>query len=127
MDPYRTTDTWTGQWGVAAQGSWGFDHMATPTDPASPTNPVLDVTYGNRSSARSCTDCPTTGGGEFYTLFRQLGRTDLADAPSLTLKYRLKFPTGFDWGRGGKLLQRRFRACGDMRERCSATMARLTI
>src|SRR5262249_27928937 len=31
------------------------------------------------------------------------GRTDLADVPSLTLKYRLKFPTGFDWGRGGKL------------------------
>jgi hypothetical protein len=95
--------TWAAQWGLATEKSWGFEHMATPADPTAPTSPVLDVRYGKGSSAQSCTDCPTTGGGEFYTLFRQLGRADLINATSLSLKYFLRFPTDYDFGRGGKL------------------------
>ncbi len=95
--------TWGSQWGLADEGAWGFEHMTTVADRAAPSSPVLDVRYGKGSSARSCTDCPTTGGGEYYTLFRQLGRTDLVNAPRLVLRYHLKFPTSFDWGRGAKL------------------------
>ena len=88
---------WADRWGLAAEGAWGFDNdMAA-------TGGTLDVTYRAGSSARSCTNCPATGGGEFYTLFAQLGHPDWTTAPVLDLKYSLKFPAGFDFGHGGKL------------------------
>jgi hypothetical protein len=66
-------------------------------------SPVLRVKYGRHSSANSCHDCPTLGGGQFYTDFAQLGRSDLAHTGQLYLRYYVKFPAGFDFGRGGKL------------------------
>jgi hypothetical protein len=64
---------------------------------------VLRVRYGKGSSANSCTDCPEPGGGQFYTSFSSLGQPGLAAASVLYLRYYVKFPVGFDFGRGGKL------------------------
>src|SRR5262245_62093028 len=88
------TSAWADRWGLAADGAWGFDNdMATVADATSPGGAVLDVKYRAGSSARSCTNCPATGGGEYYTLFGQLGHTDWTTAPVLDLKYSLRFPT----------------------------------
>ncbi|WP_407916366.1 polysaccharide lyase [Kitasatospora sp. NE20-6] len=77
--------------------------MAAVADSEAPGGTALQVTYGDRSSAPSCTDCPTSGGGQFYTSLDSLGLKSLASASTLDLKYRVKFPTGYDWGRAGKL------------------------
>lgn len=95
--------TWQTRWGMTAQQNWGFDDMKAYADAASPGGAALDVTYGAGSSAHSCTDCPTVGGGEFYTLFSQIGHTDWRTATTLDLKYSLKFPKSYDWGKAGKL------------------------
>jgi hypothetical protein len=87
---------WQGRWGVAAGGRWGFDTMRA-------SGPTLDVTYGKGSSAPSCTNCPTVGGGQFFTDLRQLGRPDLGDSRTVALRYTLRFPVGYDFGKGGKL------------------------
>ncbi|MDA3631237.1 sugar isomerase [Saccharopolyspora sp. WRP15-2] len=90
-------DSWKQQWGVVDEGTFGYDRM-TPQDDA------LDVFYGKGSSAPSCGDCPSEGGGQFYTDFRSIGRDDLADAPVLHLSYQVRFPADWDFGRrGGKL------------------------
>jgi Polysaccharide lyase 14 len=103
FDGFPAVD-WQSRWGMTAQESWGFDDMTAVADPAAPGGgAVLRVTYGAGSSARSCTDCPTAGGGEFYTLFQQVGHADWTTAASLDLRYYVKFPTGYDWGRAGKL------------------------
>src|SRR5207245_2819613 len=59
--------------------------------------------YGQGSSANSCTDCPNVGGGQFYTQFSSIGRTDFVNATTLDLKYAVKFDAGFDFGKAGKL------------------------
>jgi hypothetical protein len=97
------TSTWKDAWGVSPKASWGFEHMATAADTGVPSGTALAVTYGAGSSAHSCTDCPTTGGGEFYTLFNQIGHADWGNAPTLSLKYQITFPTNYDWGKAGKL------------------------
>jgi hypothetical protein len=61
------------------------------------------VKYGRGSSANSCGNCPGPGGGQFYTSFSSAGQADLAAATVLYLRYYVKFPSGFDFGRGGKL------------------------
>ncbi|EQD81887.1 hypothetical protein A8924_2375 [Saccharopolyspora erythraea NRRL 2338] len=64
----------------------------------------LDVFYGKGSSPPSCDNCPSEGGGQFYTDFRSIGRDDLADARTLHLSYRVRFPSDWDFGaKGGKL------------------------
>lgn len=40
----------------------------------------------------SCGDCPSEGGGQFYTGFRSTGRDDLADAPVLHLSHQVRSP-----------------------------------
>ncbi|MEV6231411.1 polysaccharide lyase [Saccharopolyspora shandongensis] len=90
-------DSWKQQWGFVAEGDWGFDRMQ-------PQGEELDVFYGKGSSAPSCGDCPSEGGGQFYTDFRSIGRDDLADAAVLNLSYQVRFPEDWDFGeRGGKL------------------------
>ncbi|GGI87972.1 hypothetical protein GCM10011581_26350 [Saccharopolyspora subtropica] len=89
--------SWKRQWGVLTEGDWGFDRMT-------PQGDALDVFYGKGSSAPSCGDCPSEGGGQFYTDFRSIGRADLADARTLYLSYQVRFPADWDFGeRGGKL------------------------
>ncbi|GAA0503518.1 polysaccharide lyase [Saccharopolyspora thermophila] len=89
--------SWKRQWGVLTKGDWGFDRMT-------PQGDALDVFYGKGSSAPSCGDCPSEGGGQFYTDFRSIGRADLADARTLYLSYQVRFPADWDFGeRGGKL------------------------
>ncbi len=46
---------------------------------------------------------PKPGGGQFYTSFASAGQPGLAVASVLYLRYYVKFPAGFDFGRGGKL------------------------
>jgi len=109
-------DSWTGQftgfgnqswqnaWGYVSQGSYGQAQLTELTDQSAPGNgSVLRVKYGQGSSANSCSDCPSPGGGQFYTSFIQLGRSDLANADVLYLRYYVKFQNGFDFSRGGKL------------------------
>jgi hypothetical protein len=73
-------------------------------DPSAPGGgEALQVRYGKGSSANSCTDCAEPGGGQFYTSFALAGQPALAAASVLYLRYYVKFPAGFDFGRGGKL------------------------
>jgi hypothetical protein len=89
---------------VVSKGSYGNGQLTEITDRSAPGNgSVLRVKYGRGSSANSCGNCPTVGGAQFYTDFAQVGHSALARASTLYLRYYLKFPAGFDFGRGGKL------------------------
>ena len=88
---------WKSAWGVVPGGQFGFDRMFAMTGGG------LLVRYGPGSSAPSCTNCPTGGGGQFYTNLAGLGLSSMATSRTLSLKYQLKFPAGHDFGRGGKL------------------------
>src|SRR2546421_12897987 len=95
---------WATAWGQSPQNAWGLGgDLVTMSDPTSPGGPVLDARYGAHSSAHSCTNCPAPGGGEFYTEFTGMGHPEWATARVLDLKYHLRFPSGFDFGKGGKL------------------------
>ncbi|MFE0459714.1 polysaccharide lyase [Kitasatospora sp. NPDC058965] len=95
---------WKSAWGEAPSGAWGGSNLAAVTDPAAPGDrSALRVTYGAGSSAPSCTDCPTSGGGQFYTSLGSLGLGGLANSTTLDLKYAVRFPAGQDWGKAGKL------------------------
>ena len=88
---------WKQEWGIVGEGGWGFDRM-TSQDGA------IDVFYGKGSSAPSCGNCPSEGGGQFYTDFRAAGRADLAEARTLHLSYQVRFGADWDFGaKGGKL------------------------
>jgi hypothetical protein len=96
--------SWAASWGETSELAWGLGgDLTAVADPGSPAGAVLDARYGAGSSARSCTKCPATGGGEFYTSFAALGHPEWTTGTVLDLKYALRFPTGFDFGRGGKL------------------------
>jgi hypothetical protein len=96
--------SWQNSWGYIDHGSFGQDQLSEISDSSAPGNGgVLQVKYGRGSSANSCSNCPNPGGGQFYTQFSSMGRSDLANANVLYLRYYVKFPTGFDFGRGGKL------------------------
>jgi hypothetical protein len=88
--------SWKASWGAVDTGSFGFGD-------ATSSGEVLTVKYGKGSSAPSCKNCPTTGGAQFYTDLKALGRADLANGTTLDLKYQLTFPSGHDFGKGGKL------------------------
>src|SRR5438094_8938222 len=61
---------WAAAWGQSPQNAWGLgDTLVTVSDPTSPGRAVLDARYGAHSSAHSCTNCPTTGAGQFYSEF----------------------------------------------------------
>jgi len=77
--------------------------MQAISDPTWPGHQVLDVVYGAGSSAHSCTNCPNPGGGQFYQDVTKIGHADFAASPVLYMRYYLKFPTNWDWGRAGKL------------------------
>ncbi|MCP3803551.1 sugar isomerase [Allokutzneria sp. A3M-2-11 16] len=88
--------SWSAGWGIDHRGKWGFNDMKA-------SGSTLDVTYGKGSSAPSCKNCPTTGGGQFYQDLNRVGRADLQRANTLYLRYQVRFPTGYDFGKGGKL------------------------
>src|SRR5436305_8175631 len=95
---------WAAAWGQSPEKAWGLGGDLTAVgDPTSPRGAVLDARYGTHSSAHSCTSCPATGGGEFYTRFTGMGHPEWATAAALDLKYFVRFPSGFDFGKGGKL------------------------
>ena len=90
------SSSWRSSWGIDGAGEFGFGNMKA-------SGSTLDVKYGKGSSAPSCTNCPTTGGGQFYQNLSKNGHADLTKATTLYLKYDIRFPTGFDFGLGGKL------------------------
>lgn len=95
---------WQRAWGYTTQSSWGQAQLTAVADPSAPGGGLaLRVAYGRGSSANSCADCPGPGGGQFYTSFASAGQPALAAASVLYLRYYVKFPAGFDFGRGGKL------------------------
>ncbi|MEV7596043.1 polysaccharide lyase [Kitasatospora sp. NPDC089797] len=98
------TKAWTSAWGALSKGRWGQQDLSLVNDPAAPGDgSALQVFYGAGSSANSCSDCPSAGGGQFYTDLPTLGLGDLANSTTLDLKYSLKLPSGFDFGKAGKL------------------------
>jgi hypothetical protein len=98
------TSGWEHSWGYLSDGSFGQAQLDVVRDASVPGGgQVLRVLYGEGSSANSCTDCPHPGGAQFYTSFDTIGQPGLSTAPVLYLRYYLKFPGGFDFGRGGKL------------------------
>ena len=90
------SSTWKSSWGIDGGGQFGFGNLKA-------SGATLDVKYGKGSSAPSCTNCPTSGGGQFYQDLGKIGRGDLEKATTLHLQYQVRFPTNFDFGRGGKL------------------------
>jgi hypothetical protein len=106
------TPQWGSAWGVGVPGdahSFGQKDagMAAFTDPMSPDgHQVLKVSYAANSSARSCSGCPLPDGGQFYQDLTVIGRTDLANAPVLHMRYYIKLGDAgspFDFGKAGKL------------------------
>jgi hypothetical protein len=96
--------TWRSAWGYLDQGSFGLAQLSAVGNAGVPGGgPALRVLYGQGSSANSCSDCANPGGAQFYTSLAAMGKARLARAPVLYLRYYLKFPSGFDFGRGGKL------------------------
>src|SRR5690242_3956328 len=86
--------SWAAAWGQTAEKAWGLGgDLTAVSDPSSPGGAILDARYGAHSSAHSCTNCPATGGGEFYTQFAAIGHPEWATAAVLDLKYFLRFPT----------------------------------
>lgn len=100
------SSAWTQSWGVASQGQWGGSDLQAVNDPTTPGGgQALRVYYGAGSSAHSCSNCPNPGGGQFYQQLSALGSTGatLSSGTTLDLKYNLKFPAGWDFGKAGKL------------------------
>ena len=111
FDGFNTAD-WGKAWGVAVPGdshSFGQNDpgMAAVADPTSPDgHQVLKVSYAAKSSARSCSNCPLPDGGQFYQDLTAAGRSDLANAPVLHMRYYVKFGDtahAFDFGKAGKM------------------------
>src|SRR5258707_8126163 len=95
---------WRSAWGYLDQGSFGQAQLSVARNAGVPGGgPALRVLYGQGSSANSCSNCANPGGAQFYTSLAAMGKARLATAPVLYLRYYLKFPSGFDFGRGGKL------------------------
>jgi hypothetical protein len=95
---------WRSAWGYLDQGSFGQAQLSTARNAAAPGGGLaLRVLYGQGSSANSCSDCANPGGAQFYTSLAAMGKARLARARVLYLRYYLKFPAGFDFGKGGKL------------------------
>jgi hypothetical protein len=95
---------WRNAWGYTDQASFGQAQLSVASDASAPGGgPALRVSYGQGSSANSCSDCANPGGAQFYTSLAAAGKARLARAKVLYLRYYLKFPAGFDFGRGGKL------------------------
>ncbi|MFJ4188371.1 polysaccharide lyase [Kitasatospora sp. NPDC089509] len=98
------TGAWTSAWGTLTKGQWGQQDLSLVNDSAAPGDgSALQVFYGAGSSANSCSDCPSAGGGQFYTDLPTLGLDNLANSTTLDLKYSLKLSAGFDFGKAGKL------------------------
>jgi hypothetical protein len=99
------SSAWKSAWGYTSTGSWGSSDLKAVNDSSAPGGgSALQVTYGAGSSANSCSDCPHPGGGQFYTRLSSLpGGSALASSTTLDLKYSLKLPSGYDWGKAGKL------------------------
>jgi hypothetical protein len=95
--------SWRSLWGYLDQGSFGQGQLSAVRATAPGGGMALRVQYGQGSSANSCSDCPNPGGAQFYTSLAAIGKASLAAAPALYLSYYIKFPAGFDFGRGGKL------------------------
>ena len=95
---------WRSAWGYLAQGSFGQAQLSAVSSAAAPGGGLaLRVLYGQGSSANSCSDCANPGGAQFYTSLAAMEKARLARAPVLYLRYYLRFPGGFDFGKGGKL------------------------
>ena len=95
---------WRNAWGYMDQASFGQAQLSVASNASAPGGgPALKVFYGQGSSANSCSDCANPGGAQFYTSLAAAGKARLARAKVLYLRYYLKFPAGFDFGRGGKL------------------------
>ncbi|MEZ0093441.1 discoidin domain-containing protein [Streptacidiphilus sp. EB129] len=98
------SSAWKSAWGMASAGTWGFSDFQQIKDSSAPGDgSALQVTYGAGSSANSCGNCPNPGGGQFYTDLNSLGLGRLTTATTLDLKYHLKLPAGYDFGKAGKL------------------------
>jgi hypothetical protein len=97
---------WKAQWGYTDTGQFGQADLTEVSDPTTPGGgSALRVYYGAGSSANSCTDCPNPGGGQFYQQLTSLGSvgTAMANSATLDLKYSIKIPAGWDFGKAGKL------------------------
>lgn len=97
---------WAHAWGVETSDghNWGWDQLQAVNDPDH--GAVLQVSYGAGSGAHSCYEsgeCANPGGGQFYTDLDRMGHPELAESSTVDLRYEVKFDSGFDFGRGGKL------------------------
>ncbi len=109
---------WRSAWGYLDQGSFGQAQLSVARNAGVPGGgPALRVLYGQGSSANSCSNCANPGGAQFYTSLEAMGKARLARAPVLYLRYYLKFPSGFDFGRPGRQAARPVRRADRRGER----------
>jgi chitosanase len=94
---------WQQSWGVADAGAYRLDQLQATSDDTAPGGRALAVAYPAGSATPSCTDCPAQGGAQFYTSPPLAGGATLSTATIVDLNYSVKFPSGFDFGRGGML------------------------
>src|SRR6266542_654940 len=98
---------WAAAWGQSPQKAWGLGgDLTAVADAGAPGGTVLDARYGAHSSAHSCTNCPATGGGEFYTQFSAIGYPEWGTAKVLDLKYFVRFPADGRWHSVEQLVER---------------------
>ncbi|KAI8816758.1 uncharacterized protein EV422DRAFT_500986 [Fimicolochytrium jonesii] len=85
---------WESDWNLA-KDSYGSQNRAVVPDPAGAKGKVLQITYpaGNRNPAGS-----KVGGTGFYAQ-----PIDVTKASTITFSYKIMFPAGFNFVKGGKL------------------------
>ena len=99
------TPAWDSAWGFTKTGQFGLAQLSEVSDPTAPGGSALRVYYGAGSSANSCKDCPSVGGGQFYQQLSSMGAAGatMQNSTTLDLKYSIKLPAGWDFGEAGKL------------------------
>jgi hypothetical protein len=87
-------------WDLRPGGSFGAANLDSLADPSGRFPQILQVQYpaGSASPTVTDTDNAPVGGAQMY-LYRQ----GVAPADSLDLRYFVRFPSGFDFVKGGKL------------------------
>jgi hypothetical protein len=87
-------------WELRSGGSFGRHNLQMLSDPSGRFPEILRVQYpaGSASPTVTASDNAPVGGAQMYLLRQGVGPSD-----SLDLRYFVRFPSGFDFVKGGKL------------------------
>jgi hypothetical protein len=99
-EPVSLPSLFASGWELRPGGSFGGHNLETLSDPSGRFPEILRVRYpaGSASPTVTASDSAPVGGAQMYLL-----RRGLAPSDSLDLRYFVRFPSGFDFVKGGKL------------------------